>query len=429
MKDFILDAKLVAAVPYSDQTNSSFVKKVMEQISSQSLANKLPIAHGFSYWLKHLHGPALAIVILVVGVLISGAVYAAVQFAPSLIKLLGKETNPRGATEYSVQGFADCQPANLGPAAERFEIASDAPAMDDNEVKKILQAKCELRWLEMFPGKTWPTYGTNAEWKDGDTIYYTRLDMLGKVDSVSESKAGIVLGDKIVEHKPPEGEKIKAYVAGTEIPLSELKAGDTVFTISRISDIHHDYKNIRSQDKSDPAYYKPGKLPVTVGLVALFKMSLPLEYYHEKQGYLTEIPQCLNNEEELCPNTPSVDVYPRIGGEGASNPYFVNNPNGVARDISGEVTKFDANSLTLKTRKGTLYTVTIKDDGLLVYNRDFTGPYADSGMDATLKVGSQVLIMYQESNDQKQKTINPEQVRRIALLLEGVSPKKNLQPY
>ena len=400
MKDVTFQAKIVAATTYSDNTNSSFVKETIRKIKMHSLADALPVAQkrGLPFWLRHLHKPTLALLALLAITLISSAVYAAVQFAPALIQLLGKETNQRGATEYSVAGLADCA-KNYGPVADRFEVKADAPKLSDDEVHKILQASCEMKWLQDFPGKKWPTYGTNTTWKDGDTIYYTRLDMIGTLVSATDTKAKINLGGNIVDHTPLPNEKIKAFAAGEEIPLRDIKPGDTVFTVSRVSEVYHDYKNMVLRKDTNGINTMPYQYeqPKVIGLVALFKLSLPQDYYQQKQGYLTEIPTCTGNDSELCPQTPSIDVYPRVGGEGASNSYLKNDINDIAREISGTVTQLSDDSLTLKSRKGNLYTVTVGDAGFSIYNRNFTAAYTD--IDAHLKIGSNVSIRYRQPRD------------------------------
>jgi hypothetical protein len=422
MKDHTFDATLVAASPHSDKTNS-FVKNVMQHIKAEQ-SHEPSHTRGFVYWLQHLHRPALALLALAAITLVSGVVYAAVQFAPALIQLLGKETNQRGATEYSVAGFAEC--SNMHNPTDRYEVATDAPALSDDEVKKILQARCETQWLQQFPSKQWPTYGTNPEWKDGDTIYYARLDMLAKVTAVSESTAELVLGDNTATHTPPAGEKIKAFSAGAEIPLSDIKAGDTVYTINRVSEVYRkpDFTARTKQDSYANPY--PHEQPQVIGLIGLFKLSLPLAYYQEMQGYLTEIPECMGNPGERCPHTPSIDVYP-TGSEGAQNPHLQQRPDSDFREISGTITTLRDDTLTLKTRKGTLYTVTVGDAGFKVYNRDYASAHTD--LDATLKIGSNVYVHYTQPKNADPTKITKDQVWRMVLQLEGYSPKKNLKQY
>ena len=421
MKDYTFDAQIIAASPHSDKTNS-FVKDVMRKINQQPLSGTLPSERrGFVSWLKHLHKPAIALAAFVAVILLGSAVYAAVHFAPALIQLLGKETNSRGATEYSVAGFADCA-TNRGPALQRAEIKKDANLSDD-EVHKILQAKCEMLWLQDFPGKKWPTYGTNPEWKDGDTIYYTRIDMLGNYKDGNDTYANVDTGNNLIKFTPPQGEKIRAFAAGEEIALGDIKQGDTVFTISRVSETYHDWGKLTyPKDANLIDQYRQDQ-PKNLGLVALFKMSLPYEYYMEKQQYITEIPECFGNPGEVCPSTASVDVYPRAGGEGAQNPYLrAYNETDVSRQISGTVTELGDDTLTLKSRSGKIYTITVGDAGFKDYNQNYTKAY--NGIDVTLRVGSTVQVMYVQPKDADPTKVGKDQVRMMSLQLDAINPKK-----
>jgi hypothetical protein len=421
MKEIIFDTMLVAANPHSDHTNT-FVSKTMQRIRLQD--QKLPAQKtGLFTRLKRLHAPAMALLVVALLALLSGVVYAAILFAPDFIKIIGKDTTKRGTAEYSVTGFNDCAKEDM--QVDRFEINSEAPQLSDEEVQKIIQAKCELKWLAQFPGKMWPTYGTNPEWKDGDTIYYTRTDILGKLKYVKSEGAGITHGREQIpiDYKTVGGEQLKAYHRGVEVPIGDLQPGDTVFTIVRASETYWDpskyFMNPDSTSQTPPPTDNNMK---TLGLIALFKLTLPYEYYLEKQNYLTEVPVCMGNDGEYCPSTPWIDIYPRSGGEGAANPHLVASQDSAFREISGTVTELSDDRLTLKSRSGNIYTVTVGDAGFKEYNRVYTGAYDD--VDATLRVGSTVGVRYAQPKNADPKTIAKEHVMSIGLMLESLDPKR-----
>src|SRR6266511_1699721 len=135
--------------------------------------------------LRALHGFGLAVAILVVASLLTGVVYAGVRFAPDLIRLLDKHVNEQGRTEYSVPDFANCHDT-ANPAKTNTFAVKPTIHINDDEVKKIIQAKCELQGIDAFASKMWPTYGQHKQWQSGDTIYYTRPDILGTVRSIDE---------------------------------------------------------------------------------------------------------------------------------------------------------------------------------------------------------------------------------------------------
>lgn len=403
MKDVSFEAKLIAANPRSQKTDS-FVKNVMNQLSPQSEApSRLS-------WLHHLPRPAIAVAGFVGVVLVGSAAYAAVHFAPALVQLLDKQTNSRGATEYSIANFKDCQ-SQAGGALQRVEVKKGV-SLSDEEVKKIVQAKCELQWLQTFTGHAWPATDT-AHLKDGDTFSYPRTDRLGIFVSATESMAKISTGDIVDDYQAASGEKIRAFAAGEEIALSDLKPGDTVFTISRISEAYQRVTGPRGTVRP------VADSPKIVGTVGLFKMSLPQEYYQQKQQLVTEIPACIGNEHELCAATPSVEVYPR-SGEGGKNPLAQIKADVTYRQISGTVTELRSDGLTLKSRLGTVYHVTVGSNGFAAYNRDYAQLY---GEETKVKVGSSVMVYYAQPQHADPKEITPEHIQMVNLQLETLNPK------
>jgi len=424
MKDITFETHIIAANPHGDQTNS-FIKSVMQKIAA-------PKKQNFLQALVNLQKPAIALAAFVIVVLLGGAVYAAVHFTPALIQLLGKETNSRGATEYSVAGFADCAKNTGGLATQKFEIKAEAPHLTDDDVQKILQAKCELSWVNKFVDSTWPKYGTNPEWKDGDTIYYARTDILGNVVHSDKSGYSVRFGqNQTSERAAVAGETLKAYAGDQEISLDTIRPNDTVFTIVKVSEIYHDLSKYgwdKEKNSITMPITEPDNHMTVIGALAVFKLSLADKYYGSMQDYITEVPECVGNAGEYCPNTPSIDVYPRVGGEGATNPNSKVYEDGVVRMISGTVTTLSADTVTLKSRTGNIYTATVGEAGFEVYNRDYTAPYAP--VDAKLKIGSTVMIMYNQPKNANPKTITKEQISRVGLQLESLNPKRdNIKQY
>jgi len=412
MKDLTFETQLIAATPkYSD---NQFVKSVMTKIKNDN-----PQKNSFKFWLTHLHKPAMALLLLAAITLISGVVYAAISFAPGLIEILGKKTSDRGTAEYSVSGFNDCA-SNGSLNAEMFEVNSYAPKISDDDFKKIIQAKCELHWLEDFVNQTWKTYGTHLEWQDGDKIFYTRLDTLGTVKQVNATNLTLeyLYGDPRT-YNSFGNEPVKAYFKSTEIPIDQIKPGDTTFSIVRVSETYHDMHKQMSQ--SDKTVYLPNNDPQMLGLVAVFKMSLPLQYYQEMQGYINEIPKCMGNEHEYCPSTGSIDIYPREGGEGATNPYLKRNDEDVMKQISGTVTELNASDITIKSRAGENYKFSVGDNGFEVYNHDYANNYTN--IDSKLKIGSNVQVTYYQKPQDTSKIISKEQTFRVTLMIESLNFK------
>lgn len=414
MKEIMIETKLVAASPESGNTN--FVQKVMEGVRSRALATRLPAQQrrGFIHWVCHLHKPALIALAVATVALVSGAVYASVQFAPGLIKLLGKDTS-QGHTQYSVAGFADCSKNNGN--MQKFELNNKAPALSDAEVQKIIQAKCELQWITSFANHTWPTYGQNAQWEDGDHIYYARPDFLGTLVSADAGKAIMTYnpgdGNKTQNYTVAQNERVRAFSEGQEIPLTQLKPGDTIFSIVRVQETYT--RLDRNKPQTSPQ-------PTPVGLLALIKLSLPKEYYGQMQQYITEVPSCPGNPHDYCSSTPSIDVFPR-GGEGATNQAFNSKTNTIYRQITGKVTALAPNKVTLQSSSGTTFTVTLNTDGFADYNTNYAPIYNAEGTDGELKIGSSIDIRYAQAANGDPTKISADQVITIDLKLESLNPK------
>lgn len=422
---YSVEQQIIAARPLDSASNTSFVAQTMAAIKAASVhkATASVLEHAAARQkgglLKRLRAlPTAALVALIVASVIAfgGVVYAAVQLAPAVVKIFSKDTSQRGTTEYNVPSFSACVNGGKQYPTDKFELNKDAPRLSDTEIEKTLQARCELSWIDDFVSKTWPTYGTHKTWQDGDTIYYTRPDMLGTLKSLSPNAAAIATDDThTINYTAQKGQRIVAYADGKQVSLDALHPGDAVFTVARVAETYH------NPPKAD------GGNPQPQGMVAIIKLGLPVKYYGSMQRYLTSMPGCDGNPGEYCPGTPSIDVFPREGGEGASNHAFVQNPDGTFRMISGKVTTLHAGSLTLTSSSGKLYTITTPGNDFNAYNTTYAPAYTE--MDATLKIGSTVMVTYVQAPGADPQTITPDQIQRVALQLDGSFPKKSVKQY
>lgn len=408
MKDTTFETKIVAANPFNRR--SAFVKATMKQIRRAQPAKKR------SWFATYVHKPSFALIAVIAAVVCSGAVYATVTFTPRLIELLDKKVNDRGATEYTVSGFAACAD-QYRPIPKHFEIKKNV-ALSDDEVHKIIQAKCELNWTRDFAAKKWPQDRITHDQRE--TITFTQVDLPGTIEEASTDNIRVTFSTGTVDIRPMPGASVAVFADGEEVPASQLKPGDIVLRAQRIRHSYPDFSALPSQGESRSL---KGEQPADLGTVALFKLSLPPDYYVEKQWYLTEIPACQGNPEELCPNTPAIDIYPRVEGGPGANPDVVYNPDNTFRDISGTVTELHADRLTLKSRAGNIYTVAIGSPGFAIYNRDFADNYLPD--DTTLKVGSIVAVYYTQPANANPKTITKDQVVMVTLQLEAINPKSD----
>jgi|GEM_PF-2039512 len=432
-----IDVVLPQARPDGSQGNAQFITDTMAAVrlaqNRRSFSNVLHrmIKPGFkrNYFgrLKTLSPAMLVALVLCAAVLLSGTTYAAIRYVPALLHITGKSITQRGTTLYTIPGFADC----IGKgqqSVQQFELNKSAPPTSDDEVQKIVQARCESgpALLDAFVRKAWPTYGSHSKWQDGDTIYYASPYSLGTVQSVSANYVTLTYSgsNSSQTFTVPAGQKLNVYSAGVKSSLAQIKKGDTVFAVVRLSDIYHQIPSL-TQKSPGVAYFKPSpdqQPPKVIGLIGLIKLSLPYDYYLIKQTYLSELQSCMGNPGEYCATgSGQIDIFPREGGEGASNPELQRSADSTQRIITGKVTALGANTLTLKSSSGASYSVTAPESAFSDYNTTYAPQYDAYG---TLQIGTTVSVTYFQPKDANSHVITPSQIFNIGLLLDG-NPKSN----
>jgi hypothetical protein len=407
MKRVTLEQEITASRPHDFEVNKAFVDQTMKQvlhISSHTLnqkhdETKLSLLKRFT-----LLPIPLMIAIVMLGLCItSGVAYAAFKYVPSLLDITSKTTSQRGTTEYSVANFEQCQTDGL-QKINRFELKKNASIQTDNEIVKILQAKCELGIIDKFVKDRWPTKHVGIGDGEKNTTY-ARPEYIAQYVDESNNQLTYIFDNKTIQKSAPADIQLRAYEQGREVAFKDIPKHSTVFIIMQV------------QEQSS------GPSGDVVGALGIVKLSLPIEYYYEKQNLLTEINQCIGNDTELCPSTASIDVFPReANSEGAGNPYF-SNQDGVYREITGKIQGFNVDSMTLQTTLGSEYVVITPKGVLERYNLEFAKNYTD--VDATLKVGSVVSIRYTQPANADPKLIQPEHIQAISLLLDVLDTKGN----
>lgn len=413
MKDLRLEQMLISAAPESNAQLHSFVTKTMERIRVHANADanfpKTTKLNGLLGRVKRLHGISLALFIMAVTLAFGGITYAAIKYIPDLIRIDKKETNSRGQTEYTANNFTDCQKVNETEiiALKRFAIIQGTETLPDSEITKILQAKCELLLVDDIIRTTWPTNKKSDGGQNNTELVYSRAKLLTELVSIEDNKVKVINSEsgQVEIFSSESGKKLKVLDRTVEVPPSSVHPGDTLMIVGEVVE------------------GSPGGIPKETGLVGLVKLSLPLEYYFEKQRYIVDIPACLGNQDEFCPSTPHINIYPRLGGEGAINPYLP--PASVSAEwqpyqISGEVTEITGNRLVLRSYSNNIYSVTLNENGISDYNTNYSTVYTKQGTDATVRVGSPVYIVYFQPPGSNPKDIKGDQVMQLNLMLRNV---------
>ncbi|HSW74885.1 MAG TPA: hypothetical protein VLG16_03375 [Candidatus Saccharimonadales bacterium] len=424
------------AVTARRRPNTAFVTDTMRAVRSQAARAafernlngiKKPKRRngGLLAKFKQLPVGVVVLVMLLVAVGLSGAVYAFARYAPDLVKITNSAITSRGTKAYWAPAFTNC----TTDGTQKFERNKNASQLSDADVQNLITARCEEDIVDGFVSRIWPTYGTNKVWKDGDTIYYARPDAIGTLRSVS--KANVVVnesasGTQLKTYNAQPNQQITAYANGVKVPLSSIKAGDTVYVITRVSDIYT--MPFHADSSGSVEYMAPTTQtpPKTVGAIGIVKLSQPLRYYGGLQNGLTELPPCMGNAGEYCPSTASIDVYPREGGEGAVNPQLVDVDPSKNREISGMVTELNDATLKLRSSSGKIYMVSVPGDGFSQYNRQYAPAYSD---DATLRIGSNVSVLYSMSAKTSAQNISASQVIKVRLMLDGDVKQGTDQQY
>lgn len=411
MNDTRLEILLLSARPQPGEY-SQMTQAVMQQIAREVVLRRQlqkhaekSKKHGLIARMRMLHGAGLVIAIVAAAIFITGVAYASVQFVPDLIRIIHKKQNAVGRIEYDVPGFERCDHSGR-PAQDKFEV-SPAARLSDDDVEKVLRAKCELMQLDTFVRATWPTYGDHKEWKDGDHIYYARTDVLGKVITIDKQTLTLQNDGGVnptATYKAFNNQGIVAYNRDQQIDIGTIKPGDFVFSVLRVSEVYHSPETLKGQDAGRIMAQSP---PKPLGLIAVVKMSLPEQYYASLQQYVQPVVPCMGNMQERCSNGPDgmmLDIFPR-GNEFMRNPYARADRGELEpREVSGQVTAINEQSLTLKASSGTVYTVAIDKSVVDSYNTGVAPSY-DYGDEALVRSGSWISVAYKQKPGEDHKHI------------------------
>lgn len=418
MKDITTEQKIIAARPDDFESNKHFVDATMLAVkqsqpqtsfaSSYLKTGSLGKKNNLIYRLRRL--PSAALIALIIGTLIfaGGAVYAAVRFAPDLIKIFSKEKSDRGTTEYKIPEFLKC----LNPVEQQtstFELKKDAPKLSDEEVTKIVQARCELSHVNQLVSNEWPKEKLNSDETAGGLHYVTSI---GQPTYFENIKDGVIntyySGDRVYKTASPISKtmELKAYSAGKQINVKDVKKGDAVILVWR--DIEEHLKD--GPGDSAPAEY-----------IGIIKLSLPLEYYQDKQIYLTDINECYGNAGEKCPNTGYIDVFPSGEGMGGNSQLKIDEGMKL-REISGRVTSLGTETLELKSSSGATYFISAPKNTFRDYNDIHAKNHLDG--DASLKIDSRIIVRYYKYPGASGNKIISNEIEHIGLLIDAVDYKQ-----
>ncbi len=417
MKDATLEALLLGARPRRQAEYSQMTLQIMSHIKQQTVLGKhihaapMPQTKNIFMRLRALHGAGLVLAVIVVLVLLSGVTYATVRFVPDLIKLFDKKQNSIGRTEYSVPTFKDCY-VQGDITLDKFEVPLTVH-LSDEDVEKTLRAKCEMLGISKFANDTWPTYGEHAQWQDGDTIYYTRPDLIGTIEKINKSSVTLRENSGNVKtYSLFDGHAPEVYSRGERISGDAVNRGDYVYALVRASEVYH----------TNPLAHQGQSQPTERGLVAVVKLSQPARYYNAMQQYVTEVIPCEGNPDERCSNAPKgfgIEVFPRLGEGGRPLDTFAKRSATVQRIINGTITAISDNAVTIKAGSGASYSVGIGKAEIADYNNTVPAEYAQYVEDSSalhVQMGSWLEVFYMQTTQGDRQQISNQDIVSVTLL-------------
>lgn len=380
MAEVTIDQALVASYEGS-YANTAFIEKVMSTITPEPKNN--------TFFAKLRHTPKYALVIAAItGMLvISGTAYAAYQlwFKPG-VTVNQFEQNQYGRNEALVT-FQNCQKdANV-----RYEVKS-AANLNAEQVGQLLRARCEMDAINKWGASVSPTT-TGVP-----PVAYPGAFTVTKID-----------GSTVSLHSPTYNttvnvtDKTVAIVDGVPVTPSNLKVGDTVTYV--------EYNT----------YGPEGGHPTSRTLYAIVVLQLPAEFYDNNlQNMVAVRKACLGNTTETCVESGSIDVYPR---NGESNIAKVEPGDGY--ELQGRIVALDSASVSLKASSGTIYTFTAPYDVIARFNTQHSADYG--GM--AIGVGDMLSILYTKKQGEDPKTVRPNQLRSVSLMIEVVAQQDGYKKY
>jgi hypothetical protein len=132
---------------------------------------------------------------------------------------------------------------------------------------------------------------------------------------------------------------------------------------------------------------------------------------------------CINNPQDSCISTPSVDFYPG-GSESSTNPNYKPGASDTLKDIAGRIASASGNSLILHTTSGRDFTINYPIDTITSFNTNRSANYG-----FTVSVGDELYVRYSEARDAHTPIIQMSQLQSSAIIMRGNPKASALTKY
>lgn len=381
MAAITIDQALSAAHEPLDGANRQFIARVMDNIDSIT-----PPSGSFAR-LRHLPRAALVAMLLAALVVVSGTAYAAYQLwlkPHATIQQFG--TNQYGR-EQALVGFQNCKDT----ASATYEVKSSAN-LTAEQVRQLLQARCEMDAITSWANSNQPPTPSTMT-----TLYPGAFT----VSSIH--------GDTYNLHGTNEDITVNATKDTSFIVHGMQEGKDAIHTGDTVGYVEQD------------TYPTGGGWPTTRKPIAIVRLEMPANMYEPSlQNQVAKRQDCAGNPGESCVNNASIDVYPR-NGESNAAPTVA----GTHRQIQGRIVNHKDATVTIKASSGALYIITAPLDFIAKFNTQYSQNYQNT----TIQNGDMLTVDYVQPDNANPKTILPDQLQSVSLMIEMVNKTDAIKKY
>ncbi len=390
MRHIAIEQILIAATP-AHTPDKNFTNVVMSRIDTASYVR--PAKRGLFTQFKHLPRFAVAIIAVAMLALVSGSTYAVVTtLNQPKVEVKQSSVNESGRRQFDAE-FTGCETQKNNTT---YEIKKGSTLTDD-DIAKTLQARCEMDAIQ-----AWITLHNSELTKDypnshiGSPYFFssTIIGALTEKDVTFTNEAGAYSSTYQLAGNT------KFFVDGIETGRSALQKGDAILPIVRFA-----------YDAADKA--KPAQVDVT----ALFKLSLPRNYYQFQAQEMIDVrADCAGNPDVTCVSVRGSATIITYGG---GMPNMQNTRE--MRVVQGTLTGMTATTLTIQTvPNNRTYTVAMPAYAVDTFNKTATAPVA---------IGDHIQVYYLEDANVHDLTIPYSSMTSISLMMERSPDLESASKY
>lgn len=397
-----IEDKIIAARPDAIVPNSEFTDAVMEKIVENT--RQTPILSRIVHRASVHPFFALLVILFTVG-LLSGTIYAISVLWPIAGVLVTDEGRSKSGRD-AVGIISESCPHEI--ANGLYELKRNA-TITKGQTAAVVKAECEsleiLAWFE----KTYPQRPTDTSYEYSPNTTsdekYTGLEGPATIAAIDD-KAILFKGTQLIDGSSSEELAITAstkFIVNRQVATArDVKAGDAVQYVVRRD------RQIKVSGTGDVCYVNVCSVSVLSSddtLLAVVKLSQQIDLYN-KFGSLTRLDECMGNPQDLCTDTPRMDVlnpYAYSDSPSASTltPPTQNTDNQYPADLEGVLISHNASEFVIQTTSGRKARVTTEYDVIERFN--------NAQNEVTVQDGDRLSLNYMRASEHAQETVIDQQ--------------------